>query len=170
MGTKRKQKRHLAPPLQPLITAWDTACWKAGLGTKNPETGKVVTTERIPHDFRRTAVRNLTRAGVSENRAMMLTGHRTRAVFKRYDIINEQDLIESVEELAASSTVTKRLQPRPSRRLRAVAWSGKQLKWNAGGGDRTRTAVTRQGILSPLCLPIPPPRRIGNSTTWRCPH
>jgi hypothetical protein len=30
---------------------------------------------------------------------------------------------------------------------------------SAGGGNRTRTAVTRQGILSPLCLPISPPRR-----------
>ena len=37
---------------------------------------------------------------------MMLTGHKTREVFKRYDIINEQDLIESVEKLAADSTVT----------------------------------------------------------------
>jgi len=112
-------------PIKDFYTAWDTACWKAGLGTKDPETGKVVTTERIPHDFRRTAVRNLTRAGVGENRAMLLTGHKTREVFKRYDIINEQDLIESVEKLAAGSTVTKRLQTGRVRRLRAVAVSGK---------------------------------------------
>ena len=56
---------------------------------------------RIPHDFRRTAVRNLERAGVSRSASMRMVGHQTEAIYRRYAIVAERDLQEAGGKLQA---------------------------------------------------------------------
>jgi len=67
--------------------AWVTACRKAGIP------------ERLPHDFRRTAVRNLERAGVPRSTAMKMVGHRTESIYRRYAIVDEAMLKEGAVKL-----------------------------------------------------------------------
>ena len=74
-------------PIRRWRTAWRTACQAAGVPT------------RFLHDCRRTAARNLIRASVPERVAMLLTGHKTRAIFDRYNIIHEQELLEAGDQL-----------------------------------------------------------------------
>jgi site-specific recombinase XerD len=55
---------------------------------------------RLPHDFRRTAVRNLERAGVPRSTAMAMVGHRTESIYRRYAIVDEAMLREGAQKLS----------------------------------------------------------------------
>jgi integrase len=84
-------------PLGSFRKAWASACKRAGIVGK------------IPHDFRRTAVRNLERAGVPRSAAMAMVGHRTESIYRRYAIADEAMLKEGAVKLAAFQTLENKL-------------------------------------------------------------
>jgi Phage integrase family len=89
-------------PIKSFRRSWLTACVKAGLGTEiRSADGKLIKKigNRIPHDFRRTAVRNLERAGVSRSDAMKMVGHKTESIYRRYAIADEKSMKESAGKL-----------------------------------------------------------------------
>lgn len=81
-------------PVKDFRRAWAGACKAVGL----PAGRKVGFTF---HDTRRTAVRNLIRAGVDQTVAMKISGHETTSTFRRYNITSEEDLRAAVEKVAA---------------------------------------------------------------------
>jgi integrase len=88
--------------------AWCNACVKVGLGTldrigenKKVNGGHGLYEGLIPHDLRRSAIRDLIRAGVSQTVAMRISGHKTDAVFRRYNITEDKDLLAAKDSLRA---------------------------------------------------------------------
>jgi integrase len=90
-------------PIRDFRGAWQAACVAVGFATVTKDAeGKVIKVKvhRIPHDFRRTAVRNMERAGVSRSVAMKISGHKTESVYRRYAIVSEADLAEGLAKVA----------------------------------------------------------------------
>lgn len=118
-------------PITTFRGSWENACMKAGVP------------DRLFHDLRRTAVRNLERAGVPRSVAMRLTGHKTESIYRRYAIVSEPDLSEGVRKLAAlqstpplQRTGTERAQLQSETTKRALLEESHKLL-NTGAGGRT---------------------------------
>jgi integrase len=113
-----------------LRTEWEKACAACGLGTREKVETKDYTWHRyrglIVHDLRRSAVRNLRRAGVPETVAMKISGHKTRHVFERYNIVSTDDVTNAMRLVESSSLATgkkdsaKLVQNRPRNRRKLL--------------------------------------------------
>jgi integrase len=74
-------------PIKRFDRAFNSACKEAEL------------TGIVPHDMRRSAIRNFTKAGVGESEGMSISGHRTNSTYKRYNIIDENLQRQSLERV-----------------------------------------------------------------------
>lgn len=74
-------------PVHDFRKAWSHACDKVGL------------VGMLRHDFRRSAVRNMERAGVPRSVAMKISGHKTESIYRRYAIVSESDIQDATRRL-----------------------------------------------------------------------
>jgi integrase len=114
-------------PIRNYYTAWRSACDRAGAPG------------RLVHDFRRTAVRNLERAGIPRSAGMALTGHLTGAIYTNYAIVDEGLLKESAPKLSKLHKGENRTYPltpaqieRLAKAVSANQPSGRQVEASAG--------------------------------------
>jgi integrase len=101
-------------PVRDFRKTWWAACVQAGVGRtvckecSHPATGTKCgdcTSKNLKyqglifHDLRRTAARNLRRAGVAEGVIQKIGGWRTRSVFERYAIVTQSDIADAMKKL-----------------------------------------------------------------------
>lgn len=93
-------------PVDNHLYGWKEACERAGLSGL------------LFHDLRRSAVRNMKRAGIQDVEAMRISGHRTRAIFDRYNIVDEADLVSAGKRLEEYAQRRKQERAAPLKRVK----------------------------------------------------
>jgi hypothetical protein len=91
--------RNDGSPVEDFREAWSKMC----------ESAKV---DVLWHDFRRTAVRNLIRAGVSRDVARKISGHETESIFSRYNITDENDMADAAKDSKLAGNWPQQVQSR----------------------------------------------------------
>ena len=94
------------------------------------------------HDFRRSGIRNLKRSGVTDSVAMRISGHKTRAVYDRYDIVDEDDLSDAAAKVKAFRDAQNHDTDRDSSH-----GTQKQLDSDLNS-DNNRDSATNEGLKS----------------------
>jgi integrase len=105
--TREPAGSHVCDPRE----EWYNLCVSSGLGRFEPakrkngeEYNRYVGLNL--HDFRRSAIRNMTRRGVHDSVAMKISGHKTASVFRRYNITDERDLATATRLIEAGSQLS----------------------------------------------------------------
>ena len=100
-------------PLGNFSKEWNAACVEAKVGryVEAPVYGGRRYEGKLFHDLRRTAVRDMVRAGVNQHVAMAISGHKTASMFQRYNITSQDD-IESAFKMRGSYLVGREARPK----------------------------------------------------------
>jgi integrase len=84
--------------------AWNTVCDALKFGTYNKSTHHYHGLH--PHDFRRSAAKNLVEAGVDKHTAMQITGHRSPKMFDRYHIVTQENVKNALLQVQSHQKAT----------------------------------------------------------------
>jgi hypothetical protein len=104
---------------------WHKACAAAGLetlGTLTMVEGKPDPSYNglIIHDLRRSAIKNLMKAGVNEKIAMSISGHKTRDGFNRYHIVDTEAVVEAMRPVQRAAKANRNPVPSGERTVKTL--------------------------------------------------
>ena len=134
-------------PGQPITDFWDV--WRNALQAAGLPAG------RLFHDLRRSAVRTLIRAGVDETTAMKVSGHKTRSMLLRYNIVTERETADALLRADAYLSTQPTRAEREKGQLRDIRadGGGKSLTAKVGVGSSGRIRTYNPPVNSRMLYP-----------------